>query len=127
MKDRISARGRKWLCVTNVFYGDISAFGVITRIWRLRSMLKTPRTGGEMVYGSDFPVSPLAFELHRQDPAPCEALQLRQVRNPFDQAVQLMRGRWRASRKSSLAPNNSCGSRPARSRRLACGTGRVAA
>jgi predicted TIM-barrel fold metal-dependent hydrolase len=71
-------------------YGDISAFGVITRIWWLRSMLEASGLSAKLVYGSDFPVSPMPLscigrvQLRR-------ALQLRRVRNPFDQAVQMMR------------------------------------
>ena len=41
------------------FYGDISAFGVITRIWPLRSMLGAPGLAAKLVYGSDFPVAPM--------------------------------------------------------------------
>jgi hypothetical protein len=71
------------------FYGDISAFGVITRVWPLGTMLGTPRLAAKLVYGSDFPVPPM--------PLSClgrvglrRALQVRRVRNPFDQAVQMM-------------------------------------
>jgi len=71
------------------FYGDISAFGVITNIWRLRSILSSPELTAKLVYGSDFPVAPWpltcigAIKLRR-------AWQLRRVRNVFDQAHQLM-------------------------------------
>jgi predicted TIM-barrel fold metal-dependent hydrolase len=71
------------------FFGDISAFGVMTRIWPLRSMLRSPRLVAKLVYGSDFPVAPM--------PLSClggvglgQALRVRRMRNPFDQMVQLM-------------------------------------
>jgi uncharacterized protein len=70
-------------------YGDISAFGVITHIWPLRSMLRSPELTAKLVYGSDFPAAPL--------PLSCigmitfrRAWQLRLVRNLFDQAHQVM-------------------------------------
>jgi len=72
------------------FYGDISAFGVITRIWLLRSLLRSPRLSAKLVYGSDFPATPM--------PLTClgtvslkRALELRRMSNPFDQAVEMMR------------------------------------
>ena len=40
------------------FYGDISAFGVITRIWRLGTLLRSPALAAKCVFGSDFPVPP---------------------------------------------------------------------
>ena len=40
------------------FYGDISAFGVITRIWRLGTLLRSPQLAAKCVFGSDFPVPP---------------------------------------------------------------------
>lgn len=72
------------------FYGDISAFGVITRVWPLRSMLGEPGLSAKLVYGSDFPVAPMpltcigAVSLRR-------ALEIGRVCNPFDQTVQMMR------------------------------------
>jgi hypothetical protein len=71
------------------FYGDISAFGFTTNIWKLRSILSRPELTAKLVYGSDFPVAPWpltcigVFTFRR-------AWQLRRVRNPFDQAVQVM-------------------------------------
>jgi hypothetical protein len=71
------------------FYGDLSAFGIITRVRPLRIILNDPALLSKVVYGSDFPAwtMPLSclghFGLSR-------ALALRRVRNPFDQAVQLM-------------------------------------
>jgi predicted TIM-barrel fold metal-dependent hydrolase len=72
------------------FYGDISAFGVITRIWLLRSMLRSPQLAAKLVFGSDFPAAPM--------PLSClgmvsfrRALELRRMANPFDQAVEMMR------------------------------------
>lgn len=72
------------------FYGDISAYGVITRIWSLRQMLKSPDFTAKLVFGSDFPVSPM--------PLSCvgclnlsQAMELRRMTNPFDQAVEMMR------------------------------------
>jgi hypothetical protein len=72
------------------FYGDISAFGVITRIWLLRRMLKSPALMAKLLFGSDFPVP--------QMPLSClgpvslkQALELRRMTNPFDQAVAMMK------------------------------------
>jgi predicted TIM-barrel fold metal-dependent hydrolase len=72
------------------FYGDISAFGVVTRVWALRQMLKSPELTAKLVFGSDFPVTPM--------PLSCigclnlsHALELRRTSNPFDQAVDLMK------------------------------------
>ncbi|MBK8478391.1 MAG: amidohydrolase family protein [Opitutaceae bacterium] len=71
-------------------YGDLSAFGVITRIWRLRSLHQSPQLMAKCVHGSDFPVTPL--------PLSClgaiglgAALRVRRIGNPFDQSLELMR------------------------------------
>ena len=72
------------------FYGDISAFGMVTRIWLLRCMLKSPALTAKLVFGSDFPVpqmplsclGPVSFR---------HALELRRMTNPFDQAVAMMK------------------------------------
>ena len=72
-------------------YGDISAFGIITRIWTLRSMLKSPGLRERLVFGSDFPVAPMPWTC-------LGCLGLRAVRyiqgmkNPFDRSVALMKG-----------------------------------
>lgn len=73
------------------FYGDISAFGMITRIWVLRQLLKSPALTAKLVFGSDFPAIPM--------PLSCigpvrlgHALEVRRMTNPFDQTVHLMRG-----------------------------------
>jgi len=72
------------------FYGDLSAFGVITRIWRLGNILRSPSLAAKCLFGSDFPVPPW--------PLSClgkislgEALKIRRTRNYFDQSVALMR------------------------------------
>jgi predicted TIM-barrel fold metal-dependent hydrolase len=72
------------------FYGDISAFGVITRVWLLHSLLRSPRLAAKLVFGSDFPVAPM--------PLTCvdmigfkRALELRRMGNPFDQALEMMK------------------------------------
>jgi predicted TIM-barrel fold metal-dependent hydrolase len=72
------------------FYGDISAFGVITRIWTLERMLRSPRWASKCVFGSDFPVAPV--------PLSCisklgikRALEIRRISNLFDQFIELMR------------------------------------
>lgn len=72
------------------FYGDLSAFGVITRTWPLRTLLKDPRLASKLVYGSDFPVMPILLS--------CigtlgvrRALELRKVANPLDQAYLTMK------------------------------------
>ena len=72
------------------FYGDISAFGMITSIWLLRRMLKSSALTAKLVFGSDFPVP--------QMPLSClgpvnfrDALELRRMTNPFDQAVAMMK------------------------------------
>ncbi|MCX6872477.1 MAG: amidohydrolase family protein [Verrucomicrobia bacterium] len=71
------------------FYGDISAFGMVTRIWSLRHLLKSPALTAKLLFGSDFPVAPA--------PLSClgplslrQALELRRMTNPFDQAVAMM-------------------------------------
>jgi hypothetical protein len=72
------------------FYGDLSAFGIITRIWPLHSILKSPRLTAKLVFGSDFPIllMPLSClgAVNLRD-----ALRVRRMRNPFDQAVTLMK------------------------------------
>ena len=72
------------------FYGDISAFGLITRIWRLGPLLRSPALAAKCVFGSDFPVPPW--------PLSClgkislrETLAIRRTRNYFDQPVALMK------------------------------------
>ena len=72
------------------FYGDISAFGVITRIWLLRSLLRSPRLAAKLVFGSDFPVAPMPLSCIGQVSLR-RALELRRILNPFDQAVQMMK------------------------------------
>lgn len=71
-------------------YGDLSAFGVITRIWRLRGLRRSPQLMAKCVHGSDFPVTPL--------PLSClgaiglgDALRVHRIANPFDQSLELMR------------------------------------
>ncbi len=71
-------------------YGDLSAFGVITRIWRLRGLRRSPDLMAKFIHGSDFPVTPL--------PLSClgaiglgDALRVRRIGNPFDQSLELMR------------------------------------
>jgi predicted TIM-barrel fold metal-dependent hydrolase len=71
------------------FYGDISAFGVITRIWPLRSMLAVPRMTAKLIFGSDFPVAPIPLSCIGAI-SPRRAFEVRRVRNSFEQAVQLM-------------------------------------
>jgi len=72
-------------------YGDISAFGIITRIWTLRSMLKSPKLRERLVFGSDFPVAPMPWTC-----LGCLGLRtLRHIlatKNPFDRYVALMKG-----------------------------------
>ncbi len=72
------------------FYGDISSFGVITRIWPLLKMLHSPALSAKCLFGSDFPVPSW--------PLSCvgriglkEALKIRRTRNFFDQSVALMK------------------------------------
>jgi predicted TIM-barrel fold metal-dependent hydrolase len=72
------------------FYGDISAFGVITRIWLLRSLLRSPRLAAKLVFGSDFPVAPMPLSCVGQVSLR-RALELRRIPNPFDQAVEMMK------------------------------------
>ncbi len=71
------------------FYGDISALGVITSIWRLRSILSKPELTAKLVYGSDFPVAPWPLTCVGAIPFG-RAWRLWRVRNVFDQAHQLM-------------------------------------
>jgi len=72
------------------FYGDLGAFGIVTRIWLLRRMLASPALTSKLVFGSDYPtaVMPLScvgpVGLRR-------ALELRRMANPFDRAVGLIK------------------------------------
>jgi len=74
----------------DAFYGDISAFGSPLRAWTLRGLVRNPRLAAKLVYGSDIPMMaiPLSFVglvgVRR-------LLELRRIKNPFDQAAQLMR------------------------------------
>jgi predicted TIM-barrel fold metal-dependent hydrolase len=72
------------------FYGDISAFGVITRIWLLSSLLRSPRLAAKLVFGSDFPVAPMPLSCIGKVSLK-RALELSRVSNPFDQVVELMK------------------------------------
>ena len=72
------------------FYGDISAFGMMTRIWLLKHMLQSPGITAKLVFGSDYPttamplgcIGPIGFR---------RALELRRIENPFDQAVEILK------------------------------------
>lgn len=71
------------------FYGDISAFGIVTRLWNLRGLLESRDLTAKLVYGSDFPATPM--------PWTCvgsvgwrAAWTAQQTVNPFDQPVALM-------------------------------------
>jgi predicted TIM-barrel fold metal-dependent hydrolase len=71
-------------------FGDISAFGVITRIWRLGTLLRSPQLAAKCVFGSDFPVPPW--------PLSCvgkiglkNTLEIKRTQNFFDQSVALMK------------------------------------
>jgi predicted TIM-barrel fold metal-dependent hydrolase len=72
------------------FYGDISAFGVITRVWPLRKLLKDPALTAKLVFGSDFPAWTLPLSFAGQVGWRA-ALRLRRIKNPFTQAVETMR------------------------------------
>jgi hypothetical protein len=71
------------------FYGDISAFGVITRIWRLGTLLQSPELAAKCLYGSDFPVPPWPMSCLGKINFPA-AWKIGRTQNPFDQAVGLM-------------------------------------
>lgn len=71
-------------------FGDVSAFGVATRVGPLRRLLASPQHCARLVYGSDFPISPW--------PLSClggislrQAWAVRRIANPFDQTLALMR------------------------------------
>ena len=72
------------------FFGDISAFGLPVRAWTLRSLLRDSKLTAKLVYGSDIPMvaMPLSFIGHV---GIRRLLKLGQIRNPFDQPVELMR------------------------------------
>ena len=72
------------------FYGDISAFGAMTRIWPLKGLLKSPALGKKLVFGSDFPVPLWPLSCIGCISIP-RALELRRMSNPFDQAIAMMR------------------------------------
>jgi predicted TIM-barrel fold metal-dependent hydrolase len=72
------------------FYGDISAFGVITRIWRLGALLRSPQLAAKCVFGSDFPVPPWPLSCLGKISVK-KALEIRRTRNYFNQSVALMK------------------------------------
>ena len=72
------------------FYGDISAFGVITRIWRLGTLLRSPALEAKCLFGSDFPVPPWPLSCLGKISL-SEALAIRRTRNYFDQSFTLMK------------------------------------
>lgn len=71
-------------------YGDLSAFGVITRIPALRHIQRTPQLLAKVLYGSDFPafVMPRSFVFAIGVKAMGEVLR---ETNPLEQPYQLMR------------------------------------
>jgi uncharacterized protein len=72
------------------FYGDISAFGMITRVWMLKRLLKSPELTAKLLFGSDFPT--VAMPLSCLGPIGLyDALKLRNMTNPFDQSVAMMK------------------------------------
>jgi len=72
------------------FYGDISAFGVITRIWRLGTLLRSPALAAKCLFGSDFPVPPWPLSCFGKISL-SETLLVRRTRNYFDQSVALVK------------------------------------
>ena len=72
------------------FYGDISAFGVVTRIWRLGTLLRSPELAAKCLFGSDFPVPPWPLSCLGKISL-TETLAIRRTRNYFDQSVALMK------------------------------------
>jgi predicted TIM-barrel fold metal-dependent hydrolase len=72
------------------FYGDISAFGVITRIWRLGTLLHSPQMAAKCVFGSDFPVPPWPLSCVGKISLK-KTLEIRRTQNFFDQSVALMK------------------------------------
>jgi hypothetical protein len=71
------------------FYGDLSAFGVITRIWRLGPLLRAPKLAAKCVFGSDFPVPPWPLSCIGKISVR-KALEIRRAQNFFDQSVAMM-------------------------------------
>jgi predicted TIM-barrel fold metal-dependent hydrolase len=71
------------------FYGDISAFGVITRIWRLGTLLRTPKLAAKCVFGSDFPVPPWPLSCVGKISLK-KMLEIKRTQNFFDQSVALV-------------------------------------
>lgn len=72
------------------FYGDISAFGVITRIWRLGPLLRAPALAAKCLFGSDFPVPPWPLSCLGKISLK-QSLEIRRTRNFFNQSVALMK------------------------------------
>jgi len=72
------------------FYGDLSAFGVVTRIWRLGSLLRSPALAAKCLFGSDFPVPPWPLSCLGKISLK-QTLEIRSTRNFFDQSVALMK------------------------------------
>ncbi len=70
-------------------WGDISAFGLITRIWRLRWLLKSSVVS-KLLFGSDFPVPAMPLSCVGCI-SPRKARELRRLDNPFDQSLALMK------------------------------------
>ena len=71
-------------------YGDLGAFGLPTRAGPLCTLLRNPALVSKLLYGSDFPVTTMPLSYVGQVGLR-RALALRQLANPFDQAVELMK------------------------------------
>ncbi len=72
------------------FYGDISAFGLPTRIGHLKKLLASSELTAKILYGSDFPAFPLvhtfAFHIGLKNVS-----RLAAIKNRIEQPYQLMR------------------------------------
>lgn len=68
------------------FYGDLAAFLIWTRLRPLRTILKEPALTAKVLFGSDFPSLHFPFS-YLGKIGIREALSLRNITNPFDQAV----------------------------------------
>jgi len=72
------------------FYGDLSSFYTLARLWPLGTMIETPELESKLLFGSDFPYWEVPWPLAGQL-GYCEVKDLQAMTNPFDQAVQTLR------------------------------------
>lgn len=73
------------------FYGDISAFGLITRTWPLHELAKNSELAAKLVYGSDFPATIIPWSFWSMIRWR-RIVELQQIANPLDKTLETLRG-----------------------------------